>query len=93
MWEIGLHIAGDPATPYYGNRDMMIAVGSGSGENYRPWLRMATGAPHLAHAVCRGDLEKLTAARDFSPSRCRCACWRFIRRGTASSTSSIRARG
>jgi TRAP-type uncharacterized transport system substrate-binding protein len=57
MWEIGLHIAGDPATPYYGNRDMMIAVGSGSGENYRPWLRMATGAPHLAHAVCRGDLE------------------------------------
>ncbi|HEY1371928.1 MAG TPA: hypothetical protein VGH50_05620, partial [Candidatus Binatia bacterium] len=57
MWEIGLHIAGDPTTPYYGNRDMMIAVGSGSGENYRPWLRMATGAPHLAHAVCRGDLE------------------------------------
>lgn len=57
LWEIGLHIAGDPATPYYGNRDMMIAVGSGSGENYRPWLRMATGAPHLAHAVCRGDLE------------------------------------
>jgi len=57
MWEIGLHIAGDPATPYYGNRDMMIAVGSGSGENYRPWLRMATGAPHLAYAVCRGDLE------------------------------------
>ncbi len=57
MWEIGLHIAGDPATPYYGNRDMMIAVGSGSGENYRPWLRMATGAPHLAHAVCRGELE------------------------------------
>jgi TRAP-type uncharacterized transport system substrate-binding protein len=57
MWEIGLHIAGDPATPYYGNRDMMIAVGSGSGDNYRPWLRMATGAPHLAHAVCRGELE------------------------------------
>jgi TRAP-type uncharacterized transport system substrate-binding protein len=57
LWEVGLHIAGDPATPYYGNRDMMIAVGSGSGETYRPWLRMATGAPHLAHAVCRGDLE------------------------------------
>ncbi|HEX9444219.1 MAG TPA: hypothetical protein VGA73_08855, partial [Candidatus Binatia bacterium] len=57
LWEIGLQIAGDPATPYYGNRDMMIAVGSGSGENYRPWLRMATGSPHLAHAVCGGDLE------------------------------------
>ena len=57
MWEIGLHIAGDPTTPYYGNRDMMIAVGSGSADNYRPWLRMATGAPHLAHAVCGGELE------------------------------------
>jgi TRAP-type uncharacterized transport system substrate-binding protein len=57
MWEIGLHIAGDPTTPYYGNRDMLIAVGSGSADNYRPWLRMATGAPHLAHAVCRGELE------------------------------------
>ena len=57
LWEIGLHIAGDPATPYYGNRDMCIAVGSGSGENFHPWLRMATGAPHLAHAVCHGELE------------------------------------
>jgi TRAP-type uncharacterized transport system substrate-binding protein len=57
LWEIGLHIAGDPATPYHGNRDMCIAIGSGSGENFRPWLRMATGAPHLAHAVCRGELE------------------------------------
>jgi TRAP-type uncharacterized transport system substrate-binding protein len=57
LWEIGLQIAGDPATPYYGNRDMCIAVGSGSGENFRPWLRMATGAPHLAHTVCRGELD------------------------------------
>jgi TRAP-type uncharacterized transport system substrate-binding protein len=57
MWEIGLHIAGDPTTPYYGNRDMMIAVGSGSADHYRPWLRMATGAPHLAHAVCAGQLD------------------------------------
>src|SRR3990172_1383662 len=57
LWEIGLHIAGDPNTPYYGNRDMCIVVGSGSGEKFRPWLRMATGAPHLAYAVCRGELE------------------------------------
>ena len=57
LWEIGLHIAGDPNTPYYGNRDMCIVVGSGSGENFRPWLRMATGSPILAHAVCRGELE------------------------------------
>jgi TRAP-type uncharacterized transport system substrate-binding protein len=57
LWEIGLQIAGNPATPYYGNRDLCIAVGAGSGENFRPWLRMATGSPHLAHAVCDGSLE------------------------------------
>jgi TRAP-type uncharacterized transport system substrate-binding protein len=57
MWEIGLHIAGNPNTPYSGPRDMCISVGSGSGENFRPWLRMATGSPILAHAVCRNDLE------------------------------------
>ena len=57
LWEIGLHIAGDPHTPYYGPRDMCITVGSGSNENFRPWLRMATGSPILAHAVCRNELE------------------------------------
>jgi TRAP-type uncharacterized transport system substrate-binding protein len=57
LWEIGLHIAGNPATPYYGNRDLCITVGSGSGEAYRPWLRMATGSPALAHAVANGDLD------------------------------------
>src|ERR1044072_1111065 len=43
LWEIGLHIAGNPATPYYGNRDICITVGSGSGDRYKPWLRMARG--------------------------------------------------
>lgn len=57
LWEIGLHIAGNPLTPYYGNRDLCIAVGSGSGEAYKPWLRMATGSPVLAHAVAKGDLD------------------------------------
>src|SRR5262245_2970123 len=57
LWEIGLHIAGDPKTPYYGPRDMCISVGSGSGENFKPKLRMSTGSPILAHAVCRGELE------------------------------------
>ncbi len=57
LWQIGLHIAGDPSTPYYGPRDMCIAVGSGSNENFRPWLRMCTGSPILAHAVCRNELE------------------------------------
>ena len=40
LWEIGLQLAGDPETPYFGNRDMCIAVGKGSGESFRPWLRM-----------------------------------------------------
>jgi len=57
LWEIGLHIAGDPNTPYYGNRDMCISVGSGSAANFRPWLRMSTGSPIIAHAVANGDLE------------------------------------
>ena len=57
LWEIGLHIAGDPATPYNGNRDICIVVGSGSAQNIRPWLRMSTGSPILAHAVVRGELE------------------------------------
>src|SRR5258706_4770822 len=57
LWEIGLHIAGNPATPYYGNRDICIPIGSGSGDTYKPWLRMSCGSPVLAHAVARGELE------------------------------------
>ena len=57
LWEIGLHIAGDPATPYTGNRDICISVGSGSGDAYKPWLRMSVGSPVLAHAVARGEME------------------------------------
>src|SRR5262245_60899975 len=57
LWEIGLHIAGNPLTPYTGNRDICITVGSGSGDKYKPWLRMSCGSPILAHAVARGELE------------------------------------
>jgi TRAP-type uncharacterized transport system substrate-binding protein len=57
LWEIGLHIAGNPLTPYFGPRDMCISVGSGSNESFKPWLRMSTGSPILAHAVCRNELE------------------------------------
>lgn len=57
LWEIGLHIAGDPDEPYYGNRDIRITVGSGSGERYKPWLSLATGSPALAHDVCGGELD------------------------------------
>jgi TRAP-type uncharacterized transport system substrate-binding protein len=55
LWEIGLHIAGNPATPYGGNRDMVIAIGSGSGAAFRPWLRLATGSAILAEQVAKGD--------------------------------------
>lgn len=57
LWEVGLHLAGNPKTPYYGNRDMCIVVGSGSSAGFRPWLRLATGSPILAYAVARGELE------------------------------------
>jgi TRAP-type uncharacterized transport system substrate-binding protein len=57
LWEAGLQIAANPETPYGGNRDICIVVGSGSGESFRPWLRMATGSAILAKAVANGDLE------------------------------------
>src|SRR6516162_7094352 len=57
LWEIGLHIAGNPATPYGGNRDMIITVGSGSGAQFRPWLRLATGSAILAEDVASGGVE------------------------------------
>ena len=43
LWEIGLHIAGNPATPYGGNRDMIITVGSGSSARFRPWCAFGHG--------------------------------------------------
>lgn len=57
LWEIALHIAGNPLTPYYGPRDLCISVGSGSGESFRPSWRFSTGSPVLARSVARGDLE------------------------------------
>src|SRR6185503_1469499 len=50
LWELGLHIAGNPATKYGGNRDMCITVGTGSGESFTPWLRMSTGSAMLTQA-------------------------------------------
>ena len=57
LWELGLHIAGNPATPYGGNRDLCIVVGSGAGEAFKPWLRLSTGSAVMAHAVARGEIE------------------------------------
>ena len=65
LWEIGLHLAGNPATPYGGNRDMVITIGSGSGATFRPWLRLATGSAR--------------ASTDTSIGRCRSWSWRFAR--------------
>jgi hypothetical protein len=36
---------------------MIIAVGSGSGERFRPWLRLATGSAALAEEVAAGGIE------------------------------------
>jgi len=55
LWEIGLHLAGNPVTPYGGNRDMVITIGSGSSAAFRPWLRLATGSAILAEQVAKGD--------------------------------------
>ena len=57
LWELGLHIAGNPATKYGGNRDLCIVVGSGSGEDFRPSLRLSTGSAIMAHTVAKGDIE------------------------------------
>ena len=57
LWELGLNIAGNPLTPYGGNRDMCIIVGSGSGEHFKPWLKFATGSAVLAHAVVAGEID------------------------------------
>src|SRR5713101_5167637 len=55
--EIGLHIARNQATPYHGHPHLCIVIGSGSAASYRPWLRMSTGSPVLAHAVARNELD------------------------------------
>ena len=57
MWEIGLHIAGDPAIPYGGNRDMCITVGSGGQADFRPSLKLASGSAIMAHDVVAGNID------------------------------------
>jgi TRAP-type uncharacterized transport system substrate-binding protein len=57
LWEIGLHVAGNPLTPYGGNRDTCITVGSGGSDTFKPWLRLGTGSAIMAEDVCRGNLE------------------------------------
>jgi TRAP-type uncharacterized transport system substrate-binding protein len=57
LWEIALGLAGDPSIPYYGNRDISLVIGNGSGESFTSAVRMAPGSPILSHAVVRGELD------------------------------------
>jgi len=57
LWELALHVAGDPAIPYGGNRDMRISVGSGGSDAWKPSLNLATGSAILAQDVCRGAVD------------------------------------
>ena len=57
LWELGLHLASRPEIPYGGDRDMCISVGSGSGENFRPALQLATGSAVLAKEVAAGGID------------------------------------
>jgi TRAP-type uncharacterized transport system substrate-binding protein len=57
LWEIGLHIAGNPATRYGGNRDLCITVGSGGQAQFKPWLRLASGSAIIAEDVIAGNIE------------------------------------
>jgi hypothetical protein len=74
LWELGLHIAGNPETPYGGNRDMMIVVGTGSGETFKPWLKLSTGSAILAHAVASGEVT----AAFVNPSACLTQAYRGV---------------
>jgi TRAP-type uncharacterized transport system substrate-binding protein len=57
LWEIGLHIAGDPGIKYGGDRDMSIVVGSGGQEDFRPSLTLTTGTAIMAHDVVAGNVD------------------------------------
>jgi TRAP-type uncharacterized transport system substrate-binding protein len=57
LWELGLHIAGDPKIKYGGDRDMCIVVGSGSGETFVPALKISTGSAIMALAVAKGEID------------------------------------
>ena len=57
LWEIGLHMAGDPAIPYGGDRDMCITIGSGGQADFRPALKLGTGSAIMAHDVVAGNVD------------------------------------
>ena len=56
LWELAFDILSDRELPG-NNRDISFVVGNGTGESFKPWLRLATGTPLLAHDVVNGGLE------------------------------------
>jgi TRAP-type uncharacterized transport system substrate-binding protein len=57
MSEIALAISDTAKARANTTRTLYVAVGSGAGEQFRPWLRLTDGSPLLAHAIVRGDLD------------------------------------
>jgi TRAP-type uncharacterized transport system substrate-binding protein len=55
--EVALHLSESTKARANATRHLAVAIGSGSGETFRPWLSLADGSPLLAHAVARGDLD------------------------------------
>ena len=72
LWEIGLHIAGNPATPYGGDRDMQITVGSGGAPRSRPgcaWPPAPPSSPRRSPRRCRDGVRQSLRAADPGLSR------------------------
>lgn len=57
IWELGRFAMSTPKAMTNATRNFYLTVGSGSGEEFEPWLRLVDGSPLLAKAVVRGDLD------------------------------------
>ncbi len=57
MWEIGQYVAETPKARANATRNHYLTIGSGAGERFTPWLRIADGSPLLAHAIVAGELD------------------------------------
>ncbi len=55
--EIILHVGDSAKARANATRNLYVAMGSGSGERFQPWLRLTDGSPLLAHAIARGELD------------------------------------
>jgi TRAP-type uncharacterized transport system substrate-binding protein len=57
MWEIGSYVGETPKARTNATRHHFLTIGSGAGEQFTPWLRLADGSPLLAHEIVRGNLD------------------------------------